>query len=225
MQMTAKSYTTVSIRAPKSPVPLPRQKRNTILSIVTIFAVVALLVTTYGFPPTVSRALAEDNMASAHQSSLPLSVSLSPSPSPASEEGLVISLIVTVENTGTSPVSILTWNSPLDPRLSALGLLKFMSVSTGKVASGIDLKINHRVPENGLFTPEDDCIVRIEGGRSVEREVKVKEMEISLVKGEKYRVRLEGWWGTVWVGEGELRAGEGRMGDFKSEGIEVQVPE
>ena len=57
------------------------------------------------------------------------------------------------------------------------------------------------------------------------REVKVKEMEISLVKGEKYRVRLEGWWGTVWVGEGELRAGEGRMGDFKSEGIEVQVPE
>ena len=38
-------------------------------------------------------------------------------------------------------------------------------------------------------------------------------------------LRLEGWWGTVWVGEGELRAGEGRMGDFKSEGIEVQVPE
>ncbi|KAG4425320.1 hypothetical protein IFR04_001470 [Cadophora malorum] len=163
-------------------------------------------------------------MASAHESSIPLSVSLSPSPSSATEDGIAVSLIVSVKNTDPSPVSILTWNSPLDPRLSALGLLKFTSVSTGEVASGIDLKINHRVPESGVFTPEDDCIVKIEGGGSVEREVKVKEMEVTLVKGEKYKVGLEGWWGTVWMGEGNLRAGGGRMGDFKTEDVEIQVP-
>ena len=220
-----KSHSTVSIRPPQSLVPLPHQKRSTTLSIFAILGFVAFLFTIYGFPSTASKASAKDNMASAHETSIPLSVSLSPSPSPAFEEGIAISLTVTVKNTGTLPVSILTWNSPLDPRLSALGLLKFTSVSTGEVASGIDLKINHRVPKDGLFTTEDDCIVRIEGGGSVEREVKIKEMEILLAKGGRYKVGLEGWWGTVWVGEGELRAGEGMMGDFKSEDIEVRVPE
>lgn len=195
------------------------------MSIFAILGFVAFLLTTYGFPSTASKASTKDDMTSAQVSSIPLAVFLSPSPSPASEEGIAISLVVTVKNTGTSPVSILTWNSPLDPRLSALGLLKFTSVSTGEVASGIDLKLNHRVPEDGLFTTEDDCIVRIEGGGIVEREVKIKEMEISLAKGGRYKVGLEGWWGTVWVGEGELRAGEGMMGDFKSEDIEVRVAE
>lgn len=81
-----------------------------------------------------------------------------------------------------------------------------------------------------FFLPDDDAIVEIPAGGKFEKDFIAREPEVALTKGDRYRVKTEGWWMRYWVHDGsidpkKLDVDKGRSGDFLSNEIEVDVPE
>jgi len=192
----------------------------------------ALILLTYygiGIPATVLGIMATPQ--NSHTSSeIPIKVKLSPaSESSPSTTSSSLFLKVTLENTSpTQPISVLRWFSPLDPHAGAIGVFTFTSKSTGNQAPCINLKINHKIPDSGVFSQGDEDIVTIDAGGKIEQEVEVKDHEVALAKGETYIVKAKGRWMGVWTGEQKvLGMGDGSwlsIGEFESDSVEVTLP-
>lgn len=137
-----------------------------------------------------------------------------------------LSLAVTLRNTNPDePVSFLRWSSPFDTAAAAMGVYIFISESTGQPAHCQNLKFKRKVPDSGVYNPEDT--IRIEAGETLTREVTIKTPGVTLKRGEKYSITASGFWMYVLVGDhSELRTGqEGVLrGDFESKAVKFKVP-
>ncbi len=192
----------------------------------TLALVLRILTYSYYHPdPTIAPI-----MSTSHDSNIPIKITLSTLP-PSAATHSPLSLKVTLHNTHpTSPLHLLKWSTPLDTTATAQGIFVFTSVRTSEQLPSLGLKPNRLMPPNDIFNPHSEDIVKIDAGKSVDREVLVKEIEAPLEKGEKYLVKAKGTWLGVWVGEvegGGLSLEEGRgvlRGNFESEEIEVHVP-
>ncbi|KAI1424804.1 hypothetical protein F5Y12DRAFT_423104 [Xylaria sp. FL1777] len=103
-------------------------------------------------------------------------------------------LTIGVTNTHSSPVTVFTWNSPLDPLAVQLGLLSF--TPEGKDAP-VDIPI---IQVRRLMPPGDDAYVTIEPGQTEEREVVLRQPIVPLDKLQgKVRVVCKGEWKSVWA--------------------------
>lgn len=146
-----------------------------------------------------------------------IEVESSPSPS--------VSLLVTLRNTNPDkPVSFLRWSSPFDAKAAAMGIYVFTSESNGQPARCQNLRFKRKVPDSGIYNPEDT--IRIEVGESLKREVIIKTPEVTLEDGEKYSITASGFWMYVLVGDhSELKTGqEGVLrGDFQSKAVKFEV--
>jgi hypothetical protein len=167
------------------------------------------------------------NIMSESSSSVPIEVTLSVPPSPSSNLGAA-AIRVTITNNSPHTVSILSWSSPIDARAVVTGMFQFVSTTTNKPAPCLDMKINRRMPD--FFLPDDDAIVEVPAKGTFEKDFIAKEPEVALTKGDRYRVKTEGWWMRVWVHDGstdpaKLDVESAISGDFVSNEIEVDIPE
>ncbi|KAF2963851.1 hypothetical protein GQX73_g9727 [Xylaria multiplex] len=136
-------------------------------------------------------------------------------------------LTIGVTNTHSGPVTVFTWNSPLDPLAVQLGLLSF-------TPEGQDTPIDiPTIQVRRLMPPGDDAYVTIEAGKTEEREVLLKKPMIPLdqLQG-KVKVVCKGEWKSVWASKKEDISAEALVntgadeaslkGNFESEPVEIE---
>lgn len=137
------------------------------------------------------------------------------------------SLTATVKNTNSHPVTILTYDSPLDPLVLQLG---YVSVTPDGRDAPLDIA---KVQVRRLWPPRRDQLVVIEAGAEATNIFELKPMAVPPGDlGKKAKVSLDGEWSAVWgksrdeVGDGELDDPKGSGaagGSFKSNVLEISV--
>jgi hypothetical protein len=129
-----------------------------------------------------------------------------------------LTLTVTLENKGDKPVTILTWNTPLDEKAAPIGIFKFKSTRSGDYAQSQNLKLNRLLP------PQDDAYLELAPRETIKKDFDIKAPEVTLTNGEEYEVQAKGFWGGVWEGRrGDVEGNEGFREDFESNTIVVKV--
>jgi hypothetical protein len=117
--------------------------------------------------------------------------------SQASASSAAPSLSISVKNTHPStPVTLLKWDSPLDPLALQLGLI---SVTPAGASAPVDMPI---INVRRAMPPGTDSLVVLQPGESVSSVVDLRD---SFVPGEtwdkgKAKVGMKGQWGAVWPG-------------------------
>ncbi|APA13210.1 hypothetical protein sscle_10g079800 [Sclerotinia sclerotiorum 1980 UF-70] len=160
------------------------------------------------------------------QHDVPIQISISDVTSIDSEPSSppTISLKVTLRNTSDKPVSFLRWSTPFDIRAVPMGIFKFQSVASGDFAPCLELKLNRKIPREGVFS--DDDIITIDAGAEESKTIEIKAPEVVLARGEKYVVNAKGYWMHVLIGEREeAKKADAKVlrEDFESEGVEIEV--
>ena len=138
-------------------------------------------------------------------------------------------VIIKVTNDGNVPVTILKWESPLDPLALQLGLFILTPVEATKPLDLAVIKVSRQLP------PDEASLVTIDPGESKENGVVFKEsvVPVDQIKG-KLAVICKGRWMSLWLGRrselsaetiGNLGAGDPSPlgGDFESNSIEIEI--
>jgi len=137
-------------------------------------------------------------------------------------------LALGVTNTGDQALTLITWNSPLDPIAFKLGLVELIPAGSSEPVPMNTIQVRRKMP------PESDSLATIQPGETKEN---VLELDTRVVpslkelKGKKMTVRCKGTWMGVWVADGfkneELEkigsAEETQFGDFDAELKSVEL--
>ncbi|KAI1135807.1 hypothetical protein F5Y05DRAFT_393332 [Hypoxylon sp. FL0543] len=135
---------------------------------------------------------------------------------------------IAVTNTHSGPVTILSWNSPLDPLALQLGLVSFVPAGSDSPIQVPTVQVRRKVP------PGPESLVSLGAGQTREQ---VLELRAPIVPLERLRgrasVACEGEWISVWPSEAGAIAKESLekagasedalRGHFKSEAVEIEI--
>lgn len=147
-------------------------------------------------------------------------------------------LLITLENTNPKvPITILTWNSPLDALLIQLGLVIITPSGSSTPLDIPTIMVKRRMP------PPENSLVTVEPGEEVSRRVEIGERFVAPAQWREDgsrggpKVQLKGKWTAVWPGvrKQEL-VGTGRLetlgyggeegvlsGEYESETLEIDM--
>ena len=138
-------------------------------------------------------------------------------------------VVLKVTNSGPTPVTILTWESPLDPLALQLGLVSLTPEGAKEPSDIPVIQVSRQLP------PGEDSLVSLDPGASKENEITFREPIVPLnqMKG-KVAVSCKGRWMSVWSARrselsaetiGNLGAGDGTSfsDDFRSNSIEMDI--
>ncbi|KAI0025310.1 hypothetical protein F4780DRAFT_426791 [Xylariomycetidae sp. FL0641] len=137
-------------------------------------------------------------------------------------------LTLGVTNTHSDPVTILSWNSPLDPLALQLGLLSFYPSGSDKPIEIAAIQIRRKMP------PGADALVTIPPGETKEQELELREPIVPLkqLKG-NVKVVCKGEWTSVWPSKADdvsaeslekLGASDGAStGSFESDPVQIEL--
>jgi hypothetical protein len=134
----------------------------------------------------------------------------------------------TVTNNNAHPVTIVTYNSPLDSIAMALGLLV---ITPSGASEPLELQI---IKASRLWPPKSDSLVGLGPGESATNDLVLKRPTVPMEKlGSKAMVHLRGtWMGVFAKSKDELTADDlenmstrpyAFQGDFESENIEIAI--
>ncbi|KAI7783320.1 hypothetical protein LA080_012075 [Diaporthe eres] len=183
-----------------------------------IFAVLTFIYHNLDQVPTSTKMASQDNELLSQ-----LHVSLSQ----ASKSPPAISLKVT--NNSPSPVTILSWESPLDELALSLGLLSITPSGASEPLEITRIMVSRKMP------PSDKSLVSLGPGESRENQVVLKELLVPVekLKGKKSTVQVKGRWMGVWPkSRDELTSeaiekgaygGGAVAGTYASDSIEIEV--
>lgn len=101
-----------------------------------------------------------------------------------------VPISVSIRNTAETPVTLLTWNTPLDLQAGVLGVFEVYDTGNGQSIPIDTIKISRKLPA----TPED--LVEIPAGETVNRIVKIPEFQFE--DGHEYSIRAQGIWHAIW---------------------------
>ncbi|KAI8203695.1 hypothetical protein K4K52_005241 [Colletotrichum sp. SAR 10_76] len=200
-------------------IPQRRNHRPLTLPVALILGAVILL-TLYFHSPIETLTMADS---SSFLSNLEVSVSQSASSPP--------SVKVSVKNTHPdTPVTIIKWNSPLDPIVLGLGQVSVTPAGASEPMHIAAIKVGRKMP------PGPESLVTLKPGESAENVVELREPRVpgDVWKAGKAKVSLKGRWMAVWpaltteellqkpeklqsIGAGP----ESLQGDWETETIEV----
>ncbi|KAI1389182.1 uncharacterized protein F4822DRAFT_405255 [Hypoxylon trugodes] len=138
-------------------------------------------------------------------------------------------LAIAVTNANSSPVTILTWNSPLDPLALQLGLVSFVPTGSDneEAVHMPKIQIRRKMP------PGPESLVTIGAGQTREQELELRQPIVPLEKlrGRPFSVVCKGEWTGVWLSEADgvskaslEKAGasdDAYKGTFESEAVVV----
>ncbi|KAH7311630.1 hypothetical protein B0I35DRAFT_481580 [Stachybotrys elegans] len=176
----------------------------------------------FGYPSTSSTnpAIKSPAMATDPISNLHLSLSQTSTSPPT------IQVAVTNKNDG--PITVTTYDTPLDPLAAQLGLL---SITPAGAAAPLEL---NTIYVRRQWPPPEDCFITIEPGKTATNDLVLKEPVIPLdTIGDKATVKLAGRWEAVWQATKEAvnvparhdlaTLSEVSSGDFASDSLEVKL--
>jgi hypothetical protein len=110
-------------------------------------------------------------------------------------------LLITLKNTNPKvPITILTWNSPLDALLVQLGLVIITPSGSSTPLDIPTIMVKRRMP------PPEDSLITLEPGQNVSRTVQIGERFVTHEQwrgdgsGSQAKVQLRGRWTAVWAG-------------------------
>lgn len=103
---------------------------------------------------------------------------------------LAIPITISIRNPAEAPVTLLTWNSPLDSHAGVLGVFEIRDLGNGKTIEIDTIKVSRKLPA----TPDD--LVEIPAGQTVERIVKLPSFQSE--EGHEYSIRAQGVWHAIW---------------------------
>lgn len=148
------------------------------------------------------------------------------------------SLLITLNNTNPKvPITILTWNSPLDALLVQLGLVLITPPGSSTPLGIPTIMVKRRMP------PPEDNLITLGPGEEVSRTVEIGERFVTPEqwqgegRGGRAKIQLKGRWTAVWpgltkqelVGTERLKTlgygGEdgALSGEYESETLEIDV--
>lgn len=109
-----------------------------------------------------------------------------------------VSIAITVKNTNSHPVTILPWDSPLDPLALQLGAISVTPPGSSTPLDIPTIKVNRKLPAG------DDFLVEIGAGEtSPENVVELKEIfvgqKLRELQVKKALVKCKGQWRAVWA--------------------------
>ncbi|KAG8156778.1 hypothetical protein KVR01_013383 [Diaporthe batatas] len=200
---------------------MPGQRQFTFQTIFTglfVFGVLTFLYHNLDQVPTSYKMASQDNEVLSQ-----LQVSLSQ----ASKSPPTVSVKVT--NKSPSPVTILSWESPLDELALSLGLFSITPSGASEPLEIDRIMVSRKTP------PSDDSLISLAPGESRENQVVLKEILVPAekLKGKKSTVAVKGRWMGVWPQpRGELsndaiekgaHGGGAVAGTFASDSIEIEV--
>ncbi|KAL2852090.1 hypothetical protein BJY01DRAFT_208468 [Aspergillus pseudoustus] len=127
-----------------------------------------------------------------------------------------------VSNTAKSPLTLLKWGSPLDPRANILGVFTIIDTETHEPVTIDEIKFRRILP------PPLEDFVQIAPGEDVEVSVTIP--RAPLVAGRRYTIQAKGWWQAVWevplvdVPIRDLEELTGALrGEFKSNIVSIET--
>ncbi|KAH9896327.1 hypothetical protein F4778DRAFT_745970 [Xylariomycetidae sp. FL2044] len=137
-------------------------------------------------------------------------------------------IAIGVTNTDSDPVTILTYNSPLDPLAVQLGLLTFTPESSENPIDIPTIQVRRKMP------PGPESLVTIEPDQTQEQELELKAPVVPLDKLRGHvQVVCRGDWMSIWrstaedISESSLKdAGAGEdafRGSFESQEVDVEI--
>lgn len=126
----------------------------------------------------------------------PQLISLSSSPTPD------LSISATVHNPSSTPLTVLRWNTPLDPRAGVLGVFEIHDELENQTVPIDTIKFNRKLP------PSEEDLVEIAPESSVQVDVQLPPLKLQA--GREYTVKARGRWHGAW---------EGGKGDVKVDGL------
>lgn len=105
-----------------------------------------------------------------------------------------LGITITVSNNSSKPVTILTWDSPLDNLALQLGILAITPVDTAKPLDIPTIKISRKLP------PGEGSLVGLAPGESRENPILFNELLVPAdkINGKTISVGLKGRWRGVW---------------------------
>ncbi|KAI0180764.1 hypothetical protein GGR52DRAFT_4495 [Hypoxylon sp. FL1284] len=135
---------------------------------------------------------------------------------------------IAVTNVHAGPVTILTWNSPLDPLALQLGLLAFTPAGSDGPVDTPTVQVRRKMP------PGADSLVTIAAGQTREQELELRDPVVPVAKLRgTVSVVCRGEWTSVWpsgvdgISQASLEsAGAGEdsfKGSFQSEAVNIEV--
>lgn len=101
----------------------------------------------------------------------------------------------TVTNHHDAPLTVLRWESPLDPLAIQLGVVQFFSPADSSSPLDIPtMQVRRRVP------PNQESLITIGPGQSVENSLELREpiVPIDQLKGKEVKLASQGKWVCVW---------------------------
>ncbi|KAL8740008.1 MAG: hypothetical protein Q9190_007244 [Brigantiaea leucoxantha] len=101
-----------------------------------------------------------------------------------------ITLHVVLQNRASHPITVLTWDSPLDPRAGVLGIFQARDAQYDTVVRGDVIKFARQLP------PNRDSFVEVGSHQQTETWVKLPVMQLKSGRG--YLVEARGKWKAVW---------------------------
>lgn len=103
---------------------------------------------------------------------------------------LPVPITISIHNHAEAPVTLLTWNSPLDFQAGVLGVFEVCDTGNGQAIPIDTIKVSRKLPA----TPAD--LVEIPAGQAIDRTVKLPAFECE--EGHEYSIRAQGIWHAVW---------------------------
>lgn len=135
---------------------------------------------------------------------------------------LPVPIIISIHNHAQAPVTLLTWNSPLDFQAGVLGVFEVCDTGNGQAIPIDTIKVSRKLPA----TSAD--LVEIPAGQAIDRTVKLPPFECEA--GHEYSIQAQGIWHAVWempltdVTESHLADLTGSTrGEFKSNVAHVKI--
>ncbi|KAL1848899.1 hypothetical protein Daus18300_013458 [Diaporthe australafricana] len=191
---------------------------HTVLTGLFVFGVLTFIYHNLDKVPTSSKMASQDSDILSQ-----LQISLSQ----ASKSPLAVSMKVT--NNSPKPVTILTWESPLDELALALGLLSITPSDASEPLEIPTIMVSRKMP------PDDKSLMSLAPGESRENQVEIREVHVprEKLKGKKSAVQIKGRWMAVWPKpRGEVsdeaiekmsHGGGAVAGTYTSDSIEIEV--
>ena len=131
---------------------------------------------------------------------------------------------VSIRNNAQHPVTILTWDSPLDPKAGLLGIFELVNLETKESVPLATARLARELP------PSSDSFVEIKGQKDYKSSTTLPTVDLGLPDDTEYRIEVKGSWRSVWNGtkaeigrEALESVTGGTAGEYNSNEIRVKI--
>lgn len=106
------------------------------------------------------------------------------------QSSLTLPVKVSVQNTGSDPVTFLKWGTPFDAHAAVSGVFEVRDTADGTVLPLDVLKMSRKLPASA------DDLLEIAGGQSLDNIVELP--GLNLQEGHDYSIITQGIWHALW---------------------------